>query len=493
MISSRRVLAILSARLRAHMGGELIPFAALLAQGSLVGALTFMVRDQLPPWGFALFILFASGGLVLLTLLGEFGSLLRTDPAAAWSEALPASAMEQRLGRALAVLVLLALLSFSVLLPAVLLAPPALGWDARALLLLAGVGQAIALGSTLLVLQSLFGDRIESALLLLQTVLVVGAVTGLLNAPGLAPGMRAIELGEAPWPDLLSFAPPTWYASLVASAPASAGAPHPAYLLAGTLVALALLALLPPGRERGASRDAGLVQLALRPLRALATRTWVTRDERGVFDLVYDALPRERDFVLRTYPMIGIPLAFLVAGADGADGEGLRDLLALLLFTPAVYLPVLLAHVPVTSSPEARWLLETAPIGPMTIESGAVKALAVRFILPLYLVLAGLAAFFAGPFFALRLAVPGLLVTLVALRLLYPRCVLGLPLSTAADRIEVRHDWTGFLLTLAVVLTLLAITAQRLVTDLPRAAGLVAGLLLVSWVLERGSRRATTE
>ncbi len=38
------------------------------------------------------------------------------------------------------------------------------------------------------------------------------------------------------------------------------------------------------------------------------------KGERGTFDLVWDALPLEREFVLRTYPMFGIPLAFLVAG-----------------------------------------------------------------------------------------------------------------------------------------------------------------------------------
>jgi len=131
----RRIAAILEARLRAHLGGEVFPFAALLAQGSLVGALAFLVRDGLGPWSYALFVLAAAAGLVLLTLLGEFGSLLRADPAAAWSEALPASGLEQRLGRTLAVLSLLALLGSGVLLPAALLAPEAMTVADRLLLL----------------------------------------------------------------------------------------------------------------------------------------------------------------------------------------------------------------------------------------------------------------------------------------------------------------------------------------------------------------------
>lgn len=483
----RRISAILEARLRAHLGGEVFPFAALLAQGSLVAALAFLVRDGLGPWSYALFVLAAAAGLVLLTLLGEFGSLLRADPAAAWSEALPASGLEQRLGRTLAVLSLLALLGSGVLLPAALLAPEAMTLAERLLLLGAGLGQALALGAVLLVLQALLGDRIEAGLVLLQTGLVVGAVTGLLAAPGLAPAMRALEAGEVPWPALLGLAPPAWFASLVGPAPAAASLPSSPLVLGGTLLALGLLVAVPPARAHGGRREAGMVEILLRPVHALAVRTWVRPQERGVFELVCDQLPRERDFVLRTYPMIGIPLAFLVAGAEGARGEGLRDLLALLLFSPAVYLPVLLAHVPVSSSPEARHLLETAPLPRAVIDEAALKALAVRFLLPLHLVLGVLAGVLAGPGFALRLALPGLLVTWIALRLLYPRCVLALPLSTAAQDIEVRHDWTGFLLTLAVGLTVLAVAAQRLFTDAPRAAALVAGLLVVAWAL--GHRR----
>ena len=487
----RRVRALMVAWLRAHLGGELVPAAALLAQGSLVGVLALMVRSDLSSWGFSLFTLGLSAGLVALTLLGEFGSLLRHDPAAAWSESLPATALERRLGHALAVLALLAALSLGVMLPAALLAPSSMGLVERLLLLLAGVGQSVAIGSALLSIQVLFGERAEGILVLLQTGLVVGAVTGLLNAPAMSPAVAALEAGSEPWPAALGWAPPAWYATLVAPGPAGSSLPAPALLLLGTLLALVLLASLPPARIDRSRRSATLMTRALAPVRALTTRLWVRPLERGSFDLVYDALPLERDFVLRTYPMIGIPLAFLVVGADGEGGQGLRDLLALLLFTPAVYLPVLLAHVPVSATPEARWLLDSAPIPHSAIESGAIKALAVRFLLPLYSLLALLALYFAGPFFALRLAVPGALITLISLRLLYPRCTMGLPLSTAPDQIEVRHDWTGFLLTLAVVLTIVAIAAQRLVIDLPRAAGLAAVLAGIEWVLGRSPSRGT--
>ena len=482
---SRRILAILGARLRAHLGGELIPFAALLAQGSLVAVLCLLVRSELSPWGYSLFALLSSAGLVALTLLGEFGTLLRADPAAAWSEALPASALERRLGHSGAVLVLLLVLTLGVMIPAVLLAPGEMTWLQRGGLLAAGLGQSLAIGSTLLAVQALLGDRIEGLLVLLQTLLVVGAVTGLLRAPAMGPAVAAIESGEAEWPLLLSWTPAAWYAGAVAAAPAAASLPGTAVLVLITALALVLLALLPPAPHEVFRRARTPLAMALSPLRALATRSWVRPTERGIFDLVYDALPLERDFVLRTYPMFGIPLAFLVAGARGSGGRELDDLLALLLFTPAVYLPVLLAHVPVTSSPEARWLVECAPVSPRALENGAIKALAVRFLLPLYLALAVLAAAFAGPFFALRLALPGALFTLLALRILYPRCALGVPLSTRASEIEVRHDWTGLLITLAALLTVLALFAQRYVIDVPRTLGLVAVLLVIEYVQNR--------
>ena len=489
----RRVLALLEARLRAHLGGEVVPFAALLAQGSLVGALCLVVRGDLDSFGYSLFVLFSSAGLVALTLLGEFGSLLRADPAAAWSESLPATGPERRLGHGLAVLTLLGLLTLGVMIPAALLAPGEMTWAARGLLLAAGLGQSLALGAALLACQAALGGRVEGLLVLLQTALVVIAVAGLLRAPSLAPFVADIASGQAPWPTGLNWMPPAWYAGAVAQAPAGAELLAPVLLVLGTLAALTLLVFLPPAAGRVGRRSETLLARALAPFRALAARWWVRSEERGIFDLVYGALPLERDFVLRTYPMIGIPLAFLVAGARSAGGEGgerMGDLLALLLFTPAVYLPVLLAQVPATASPRARWLVETAPVSEAAIRGGAIKALAVRFLLPLYIALGGLAWVYAGLGFAVRLAIPGALVTLAALRILYPRCTLAPPLSVSSEEIEVRHDWTGLLISIAALLTVLAVAVQRYATGLPRTLALIGALLCVEWFVEaRTSRR----
>jgi hypothetical protein len=485
----RRVLAICDTRLLSQVGGERVPFAALLAQGSLMGAVCLFVRGDLGPWGYGVFVLSASCALVAMILLGEFGSLLRADSTAEWSECLPASSFERRLGHGLAVLVLLCSLALGVLVPAALLAPEALSLAGRGALLAAGLGQAIFLGAGLLTFQVVLGDRAEALLVLLQTLLVVCAVAGLLRAPVMAQELALIEAGGSPWPTWFNWMPPIWYASLVDAAPAGAALPRGLYVVLASLAAVLLFVVLSPAQANRGRRSTTLLARILAPARALAARFWVRPRERAVFDLVYDAMPLEREFVLRTYPMVGMPLAFLVAGTRGAGGQGLEDLLALLLFTPAVYLPVLLAHVPVTSSPEARWLMETAPVTENEVRSGAIKALFVRFILPLYLVLGLLACYLAGFSFSLRLCLPAALVSLLSLRLLYPRCVMGAPLSVAPADILVHHDWTGLLITLAAGLTVLALVVQRVLVTPAETLALVGLLVFLEFVLEKRAAR----
>ncbi len=227
-------------------------------------------------------------------------------------------------------------------------------------------------------------------------------------------------------------------------------------------------------------------------MRALATRVWVRSDERGVFDLVYDALPREREVVLRTVPMFGIPLAFLVVAATGADSaaSGTRgDVLALLLFTAGVYLPILLTHVPATATPGASWLTRCAPVPAAALVGGTIKALAVRFLVPLYALLSFIAWAQAGGEFVLRLALPGYLASLLVLRRLYRTCVSGPPLSTAPDQIRFDLDWLGLLGGLALGLTLMAVLAQRFLSGVPAALGFAAFLAGLELIAERSLRR----
>jgi hypothetical protein len=489
---ARRIFAILRARLGAQFTGG-PPWAALLAQGSFAAVLCLLARDTVGPWGYALFALSLSGGLILLSLLGEFGGVLRRDPAGNWSEALPSSELERRLAHFALIAVLLTGLSLAVGVPAVLFAPATLSWLQSVVMFAAVLAQSIGLAAGLLAIAALLGERAEGLLVLLQTAIVAVAVSATLASLRLLSWVRALEAGEVDAPDFLAWWPSTHVASSITSPPLGVPETSPGLPLVVALAGAVLLTVIPPAHEgRGRKSTTPLARL-LAPLSALAARFWVRDDERASFHLVQDALPLERDFVLRTYPMVGLPLAFFLAGAKGDAGPEREGLLAVLLFTPAIYLPILLAHVPATSSPRARWILESAPVTAAAIRGGAVKALAVRFLVPLYAVLGGLAAVLAGPDFALRLAPAGFLITLVVMRVLYPIVVRDHPLSVAADEVEVQHDWMGMLATLAFMLVILAALAQYVFASTPlRALAFTLVALAIEWRAARADRANVT-
>ena len=170
---------------------------------------------------------------------------------------------------------------------------------------------------------------------------------------------------------------------------------------------------------------------------------------------------RARDFVVRAYPLIAIPLAFLFLGADPDDPRGM-GLTAILLFSPAIYLPVLLIHVPATSTPDASWLLGTAPISTDAVSRGAQKAVFLRFLLPLHLILFGLAVSLGGAQLALKVAPVGAVATMVAMRVAWRSCVGAPPLSLPPE--ELGSAWQGdfskVLFTLGGVMAVLGLFAS---------------------------------
>jgi hypothetical protein len=66
-------------------------------------------------------------------------------------------------------------------------------------------------------------------------------------------------------------------------------------------------------------------------------------------------------------------------------------LLALLLFSPPIYLPILLAHVPGHGQPGRAGSSTARPSRARTFLQGALKATRSRFLLPLYALLFALA------------------------------------------------------------------------------------------------------
>lgn len=471
---SGRIRALLRAGFQSQWGSGAWPVAPLVMHGSLAAVLCALVADVLPRFAYTLFALALSGGLLLLVLLGEFGSLLQADEAGEWIEAQPVRRFELRAARALLILSLLGALALAALLPAAFFLPQA-DLGARLLLLVAGLGQAGFLAALLLVLQTLLGPRAEGLLVTLQTLLVGGIVLGVVLGPRLAQELRGVREWSQ-LPEAARWLPSAWFAR--------------ADPLAWAVCALALLALLfvPAPRARAGSRGRTPLALLLEPLRLAAGRSWVRRDERASFELVWEALPKEREFVLRSYPMLGIPLAFLLAGASGAPDWKREGLLALLCFTPAVYLPVLLVHVPASRSADARWILDSAPVAAAAIAGGARKAIALRFLLPLHALLFALAWAETSLEFALRMAPAGFLISLLVLQPLYAKLVQEPPLSVLPERVETRMDWTGSLMGLAFGLTVAAVLAVNLVTSVPVALGLCA--VLVAAILVRDRRPA---
>lgn len=473
----------MGARLRALLGARLcmlrrngLPVQALVFQAVLAAVLAGLVRDALPPFPYALFALSVGALLLALPLLADLGALLRRDEGGEWIAALPATAGELRLARVLHLVLALSGLALSWFVPCALFAPGALGL-ARLALPCAGLGLALVLAALLVWAQELLLERARGLFVLLETALVVAIVVGLLQLLGRLPELAQLTPAS---PGLVFF-PPAWFAAAL-----SHGEPLPA-LFATLVAALALWAV--PSAARPEARRAGGFERALAPLRALAARLWVRRDERASFELVFAALPREREVALRTYPMLGIPLAFLLVGASAAESATWRgDLLALLFFTTGIYLPLLLTHVPLSESPEASWLLRLAPTPRGALVNGTLKALYVRWILPLYLALAVLGFALGEAALVLRLWPLAAVLVLPVLRLLYARLVRELPLSTAPEDLRADTDWIGLVTTLAVAATFVAVAARRLLTP-----GLAAALFLlavgVELVLDRRLRR----
>lgn len=473
----RRIRTLLAAYLAGRSDGARLPVATLFLHGFLVAVFCLLLQGSTTPFAYALCALSLSGALLAIPLSGEFGYLLRADPSEEWIAALPISKTEIRVARSMHLLCVLFTLALGSLLPAAFLFE--LGPAASLGLVLAGLAQASLLAAVLLGLQTLFGGRAEVLFLMLQTLLVIGVTAGLVL--GLQHVSVIADLTGIPSGSPLAWLPTAHFAACFGEQ----GNLLPPVLIGLLSVATVLLTPRPSG---GGNRGRMPLEVILAPIRKLATRFWVQRNERAIFDFVYDALPREREVILRSYPMFGIPLAFLLAAYSGEPGSERQGLLALILFTPGIYLPVLLTQVPASESHQARWLLDCSPMHQSVANSAAIKALAVRFLLPLYAALTLIAWQGAGIEFALRLAPIAALTSLLVMRMQYTECVSDPPLSTPPESISVQLDGSGSMFVLTVGLTVLAVVANATLTSLGSAGFVLVALLAIEIWAERGSR-----
>lgn len=457
------------------------PVPALAFHAGLAALLSLLLREALPPYPYALCALAVGCLLLALPLLSDLGAILRQDEGVEWAAALPALAREHTLARALHLLAWLAAFVLAWFVPWAALAPPGTGAAARLALPALGFALVLALATLLIWAQQLLLARAQGAFVLLETALFLVVVVALLRLLGRLPELAGIQPGQ----EGRAWLPIAWFAR-----PLALGA-RASVLPLATLAACTLALLAVPAAATTRGRAPRALERWLEPLRWAAVRIWVRADERGPFELVYRALPREREMALRTYPILGIPLAFLWVGTRGAQASGepwRADLLALLCFTVSVYLPVLLVHVPLSESAPAAWILRTAPRPASALAGGAIKALFVRWVLPLYLALLGLGLALGQAGLLLRIWLPAVLLALLLLRVLYPRCVRDLPLSTPPEALRADLDWVGLVAPLAVGLTLVAVLANRFLTW-PGGLGIAAGLVGVEVWRERALRR----
>lgn len=480
---SARALILLRARLAAQRDGARLPIASLFMQAFASGVLCLMAPSDLTPFAYAFFALCVCALLVAIPLLGELGDLLVRDEADAWVRGLPLRESDVKLARALHLAVVLAILTLGASLPAALLAH-GFDWVQRSSLVAAALGQSCVLAAAVVLLLGLFSARAPAVLVALQTALFVCAIVG---------GVLALRhLGSLrDWSGFegraIESLPPAWFAVGFAEPSASGWAGLAAPI--AIAFALAILAFAPPAKLPSAGKGAPLLSKVLAPARALARRIWLRPEERGPFELVFDGLPKEREFVLRGYPLIGLPLAFLWLGARGESGEGTRALLSLLLFTPAVYLPVLIAHLPISASHRARWILDGAPIPREVIRVAALKALMVRFVLPLYLALGALAWSYCGAAFALGLTPLAFLATLMVVRQLADGFGIEPPMSVPPESIAVEQSWFNAMGMIALLSTLVAVFAVGLL-DRPWWLALAYAVLILFEVKAERQRRA---
>ncbi|MEY2747284.1 MAG: hypothetical protein RL112_2326 [Planctomycetota bacterium] len=450
----RRVVLLARALLAARLSQGEWPVAPLVAQGSFAALLAWLARDGMGEWPWAWCALSLSLALVALPLLGEFAPVVADDPAREWLEAQPVRPFEVRAARALAVVALVWIVAGAALLPLSLLAPPEMDAASRVALFGAGLAQAAFLAASLLAVHAWLGARAHGALVALQTALM-----GLVVVGGLA-GVRQLgALRDLAGPQGWMMATPSaWFAH----GWAAEGSPWPA--LVALAAGAALLLLVPPGKPAHGG-GGGVLDALLEPLRRLALFAWVRRDERAGFAFTWEALPKERDFVLRTYPLLGIPLAFLWVGLREGDEELRGGTIALLAFAPATYLPVLLSQVPASRGHAARWIFDGAPCDHAPIEAGAHKALCLRVLSPLFALLLVVALAVGEGAVAARLLPVAFLATCILARALWGRCVAGLPSCVAPERVEAPLDMTGTMVALAFGTTILAVASWVLLSN----------------------------
>jgi ABC-2 type transport system permease protein len=259
----------------------------------------------------------------------------------------------------------------------------------------------------LLLMRFISGERLRDVILYIQIVVTIVVIGGYQLMPRLMDisALRTLDIAGRNW---TYFVPPTWLAAIIDLAAGRVRQPQLILAVLGICgpiaAALAAGALAPSFKrglaqlelERTQKRDQPAVA---RPTLARRISTLFCRRpvERAAFELIWQIAARDRQFKLRTYPtagMIFIISAAMILSNPSAAGERLQHLTEskaylLVLYVASALTPLVMIQMRYSDNHEAAWVYRALPVArPGEILGGAFKALFVRMILFIYLLVA---------------------------------------------------------------------------------------------------------
>ena len=131
-------------------------------------------------------------------------------------------------------------------------------------------------------------------------------------------------------------------------------------------------------------------------LPVLANRVTASIAENAAFQFAWSQISRNRDYKLKTYPSLAfIPILFVYFGIDGKGtlAERFAELQAGHKYLVLIYICMLMVAAPIMNAmysdkAKSSWLFWAAPVErPGEIVLGAVKAVFIKFILPIYVLM----------------------------------------------------------------------------------------------------------
>lgn len=208
---------------------------------------------------------------------------------------------------------------------------------------------------------------------------------------GFALCMRHLEGSAADLPggETAAWLWPPYHAAriVVSSAVGDAGSASTSFaILGGIALVLWLWSLALPNAQTAARGRRVRSSILMRLLSRFAPHGPL----RGIGAFTATMLWRSPGYRARVLPLFGLPAAmiFLVLrGDDSGAADGTHPFLGVAMQFPAIYMPFLVAFLPRADDPETGWLFRTAPaLSITTIRNGALLALALFVLLPLFVV-----------------------------------------------------------------------------------------------------------